>query len=210
MAEGPHQPRSGETPIDRARRAELRRADARTTLEQMLDLYLLDVPAETFLMGVGSRSHTTYRRPLYADRLIPIFEAYASPLVEVDRNQTPALSNPTIIFNRVMETCRALKTRTAFDPLFETNEFRRRVREACLGQHTIETGADDSADSERLLRNKANVSVMIAAKYLAVTTDHVLRLIRDGKVAATNMKPKKISTESLRKYKHPSFKQNPT
>ena len=210
MAEKPNNPQSGEMPIDRTLRFEHLRADARTKLERLLDLYLLDVPAQAHHMSSGSRFYTNYRRPLDANRLIPWFEAYASTLVEIHRSETAASPDPNDIFSHVMETCGAINSRKEFEPLFETKEFRRRVLEACEGQNTAEKAAGHSSDPERLVANKGDVSVMIAAMYLDVTKDHVLRLIRDGTLAATNTKPKKISTESLRKYKQPSFRPNPT
>jgi hypothetical protein len=58
-------------------------------------------------------------------------------------------------------------------------------------------------DLERLIQEKEHVDLPFAARYLGRTDDHVRRLVRQRKLDQVGQgRPKKISTESLRIYKH--------
>ena len=58
------------------------------------------------------------------------------------------------------------------------------------------------ADLERLIERKEAVDVPTAARYLQLTPDHVWRLVRKTKLVRVGQGRIKVSTQSLRNYKH--------
>jgi hypothetical protein len=75
-------------------------------------------------------------------------------------------------------------------------------------------GIDPTAEDEdwvvadRAVERHLEVSVRIAARWLRCTDRHIRRLARNRALTASNTRPKRITTKSLREYKWPQDKPN--
>ena len=65
---------------------------------------------------------------------------------------------------------------------------------------------DQVIAAEAMVTSKPDIDTRHAAWYLRCSQQHVLRLVRAGKLKATKTSPKRITTSSLRGYKWPSEK----
>jgi hypothetical protein len=73
-------------------------------------------------------------------------------------------------------------------------------RTKAAGRRATQPTPEQVAAAEKLVEERPDVPTQVAANWLPCSVQHMRRLARNGKVAASNTSPMRITTDSLRDY----------